>query len=71
MPRVVLSPSMGKQLLLDVPNWARHEYGMRIGFWRFLEALTSRGLKATYAVNGSAYETGFRRAVPAIAHAAG
>jgi peptidoglycan/xylan/chitin deacetylase (PgdA/CDA1 family) len=54
MPRAVLPPPMGQPLLPDVPNWAWHEYGMRIGFWRFLETLQSRNLKATFAVNGSA-----------------
>lgn len=54
MPRVVLPPPMGQPLLPDVPNWAWHEYGMRVGFWRFLEALQSRGMKASFAVNGSA-----------------
>jgi peptidoglycan/xylan/chitin deacetylase (PgdA/CDA1 family) len=27
---------------------------MRVGFWRFLEVLGARGIKATFAVNGSA-----------------
>lgn len=54
MPRAVLPPPMGQPLLPDIPNWAWHEYGMRVGFWRFLETLTSRGLKASFAVNGSA-----------------
>ena len=54
MPRAVLPPPMGQPLLPDVPNWAWHEYGMRVGFWRFLETLGSRGLKATFAVNGTA-----------------
>jgi peptidoglycan/xylan/chitin deacetylase (PgdA/CDA1 family) len=54
MPRSVLPPPMGQPLLPDVPNWAWHEYGMRVGFWRFLETLSSRNLKATFAVNGSA-----------------
>lgn len=54
MPRVILPPPMGQPLLPDVPNWAWHEYGMRVGFWRFLETLQSRGLKASFAVNGSA-----------------
>ena len=34
MPRTVLPPPMGQPLLPDVPNWAWHEYGMRVGFWR-------------------------------------
>ena len=39
MPRTVLPPPMGQPLLPDVPNWAWHEYGMRVGFWRFVEVL--------------------------------
>ena len=54
MPRAVLPPPIGTPLLPDVPNWAWHEYGMRVGFWRFLDVLGARGLKATFAVNGSA-----------------
>jgi peptidoglycan/xylan/chitin deacetylase (PgdA/CDA1 family) len=56
MPRAVLPPPMGQPLLPDIPNWAWHEYGMRVGFWRFLDALGSRGLRASFAVNGSACE---------------
>jgi len=56
MPRVILPPPMGQPLLPDVPNWAWHEYGMRVGFWRFLDTLQQRGLKASFAVNGSACE---------------
>ncbi|WP_174802251.1 polysaccharide deacetylase family protein [Martelella limonii] len=56
MPRSVLPPPMGVPMLPDVPNWAWHEYGMRVGFWRFLDALKSRDLKATLAINGSAIE---------------
>lgn len=54
MPRAVLPPPMGQPLLPDIPNWCWHEYGMRVGFWRFLETLGPRGLKATLAVNGTA-----------------
>src|SRR5580704_6785562 len=56
MPRTVLSPPMGQPLLPDLPNWAWHEYGMRVGFWRFLETLADRKLKATFALNGSVCE---------------
>ncbi|WP_422034870.1 polysaccharide deacetylase family protein [Reyranella sp.] len=69
MPRTVLPPPMGVPLLPDVPNWAWHEYGMRVGFWRFLETLTTRKLKATFAVNGTACEL-YREACQA-AHEAG
>ena len=53
MPRTVLPPPMGQPLLPDLPNWAWHEYGMRVGFWRFLEVLRGRGLKASFALNGT------------------
>lgn len=53
MPRTVITPPMGAPLLPDLPNWAWHEYGMRVGFWRILEALRKRGLRATMAVNGN------------------
>ncbi|MCH8183535.1 MAG: polysaccharide deacetylase family protein [Proteobacteria bacterium] len=53
MPRSVLPPPMGKPLLPDLPNWAWHEYGMRVGFWRLLECLQKFGITPTFAVNGS------------------
>ena len=53
MPRTVLSPPDGQPLQPDLPNWAWHEYGMRVGFWRFVEVLKKFGLKATLAINGS------------------
>lgn len=56
MPRAILPPPMGQHMLPDIPNWSWHEYGMRVGFWRYLDALKRRNLKATVALNGSAYE---------------
>jgi allantoinase len=53
MPRTVLPPPYGQPLLPDLPNWAWHEYGMRVGFWRFLDALNRFDLKATLALNAS------------------
>jgi peptidoglycan/xylan/chitin deacetylase (PgdA/CDA1 family) len=53
MPRQVLSPPTGAALLPDVPNWAWHEYGMRVGFWRFAEAFTRRGIRPTLSCNAS------------------
>jgi allantoinase len=53
MPRTVLPPPYGQPLQPDLPNWAWHEYGMRVGYWRLLEVLTKFGLKATLAINGS------------------
>jgi peptidoglycan/xylan/chitin deacetylase (PgdA/CDA1 family) len=57
MPRSVLVPPMGQALMPDVPNWSWHEYGMRAGFWRLYEALGSRGIVPTLAVNGIVCET--------------
>jgi len=53
MPRTVLPPPMGQPLLPDLPNWAWHEYGMRVGFWRFYECFRSRNITPTLAINGS------------------
>jgi peptidoglycan/xylan/chitin deacetylase (PgdA/CDA1 family) len=65
MPRQVLVAPTGAALLPDVPNWAWHEYGMRVGFWRLLDAFTSRGIRPTLSINGSVCT-----AYPRIAHAA-
>jgi allantoinase len=53
MPRTVLPPPYGQPLMPDLPNWAWHEYGMRVGFFRILDALNSRSIKATFALNAS------------------
>ena len=53
MPRTVLPPPYGQPLLPDLPNWSWHEYGMRVGFWRFLEVLQKHSIRATLAINGS------------------
>jgi peptidoglycan/xylan/chitin deacetylase (PgdA/CDA1 family) len=53
MPRQVLVAPTGAQLLPDLPNWAWHEYGMRVGFWRFLDAFGKRGIRPTLSINGS------------------
>ncbi len=47
MPRTVLSPPMGAPLLPDLPNWAWHEYGMRVGYWRFQEVMAEFGITPT------------------------
>ena len=52
MPRTVLPPPMGQPLLPDLPNWSWHEYGMRAGFWRLYDALVSRHIVPTLAING-------------------
>jgi allantoinase len=49
--REYVSSPAGVVTVPNVPNWAWHEYGMRVGFWRLLEFFNSRGLKASAAVN--------------------
>ncbi|WP_439573999.1 polysaccharide deacetylase family protein [Phreatobacter sp.] len=53
MPRQVLVAPTGAALQPDIANWAWHEYGMRVGFWRFLEAFERRGIRPTLSINGS------------------
>lgn len=65
MPRTVLPPPMGEPLLPDVPNWAWHEYGMRVGIWRFFRLFAALGIRPSFAVNGRVCE-----AYPRIAAAA-
>jgi allantoinase len=57
MPRTVLPPPYGQPLMPDLPNWAWHEYGMRVGFFRLLDALNSRSIKATFALNASVIQS--------------
>ena len=37
MARQVLPAPTGVPMLPDVPNWSWHEYGMRVGVWRFFD----------------------------------
>ncbi len=53
MARTVLPPPQGTGGIPDVPNWAWHEYGMRVGFWRLKAALDKCGIRATMAINAS------------------
>ena len=57
MPRTVLTPPAGGSPSPDVPNWAWHEYGNRVGFWRMLPILDRLKVPAVLAINGSAIET--------------
>jgi len=65
MPRTVLPPPAGGSPSPDVPNWAWHEYGNRVGFWRFIEVFDAFAIPAVLAINGSALA-----AYPPIVHAA-
>jgi len=73
MPRTVLPPPMsinaGQPLLPDLPNWAWHEYGMRVGFWRLVEVLQRFNVTPTLAINGSVCRSYTR--VAQAAHEAG
>jgi peptidoglycan/xylan/chitin deacetylase (PgdA/CDA1 family) len=51
MPRQVLPPPTGVTQSPDVPHWSWHEYGMRVGFWRFKEVLDSLRIVPTLAIN--------------------
>ena len=53
MPRQVLVAPTAAVLQPDLPNWAWHEYGMRVGFWRFLEMFEKHGMRPTLSINGS------------------
>jgi peptidoglycan/xylan/chitin deacetylase (PgdA/CDA1 family) len=54
MPRTVLTPPAGGSPMPDIPNWAWHEYGNRVGFWRMLEVFDALKIPAVLAINGSA-----------------
>jgi allantoinase len=53
MPRQVLTPPQGASVLPDLPNWAWHEYGMRVGFWRLKAALDAHGISPSMTINGA------------------
>lgn len=54
--RTILPAPQGVAVIPDVPNWAWHDYGMRVGFWRLLDALTRRRTPVTAALNASVCE---------------
>ena len=51
MARQILPPPTGQTLLPDVPNWSWHEYGMRVGVWRFFDLYRRLGIKPTLSIN--------------------
>src|ERR1700730_11314708 len=53
-PRTVLTPPAGGSPMPDVPNWAWHEYGNRVGFWRFIKVFDEFAIPGVIAINGSA-----------------
>src|SRR4026209_2042728 len=57
MPRTVLTPPAGGSPMPDIPNWAWHEYGNRVGFWRLLEGVERLKIRAALAINGTAVKS--------------
>jgi peptidoglycan/xylan/chitin deacetylase (PgdA/CDA1 family) len=54
MPRTVVNPPGGvPKSVPDIPNWAWHEYGNRVGFWRMKKILDGFGVRASLVLNGS------------------
>jgi allantoinase len=51
MARQVIPSPAGQVLLPDVPNWSWHEYGMRVGVWRFFDLYKRLGLAPTLSLN--------------------
>ena len=56
MARQVLPAPTGQVLLPDVPNWAWHEYGMRVGVWRFFDLYRRLGIRPTLSINARVCE---------------
>lgn len=56
MARQVIPAPSGQVLLPDVPNWSWHEYGMRVGFWRFRDLYEGLGITPTLSINARVCE---------------
>src|SRR5580704_3270714 len=68
MARQVLSPPTGETQLPDVPNWSWHEYGMRVGVWRFFDLFKREKIRPTLALNARVCEDYARVAQEAKSH---
>src|SRR6201998_426498 len=53
MPRTVLTPPAGGSPMPDIPNWAWHEYGNRVGFLRILKVFDEFNIPCVLAITGS------------------
>jgi allantoinase len=51
MARQILPAPTGQPVLPDLPNWAWHEYGMRVGFWRFHDLYQRLNIRPTVSIN--------------------
>src|SRR6266700_12879 len=52
MARQYLTAPQGVATVPDVPNWAWHDYGMRVGFWRLLDARAMRDAGWEFMAHG-------------------
>ena len=68
MARQLLPAPTGVPLMPDVVHWAFHEYGMRVGCWRFFELFKKLGIKPTLAANARICEDYPRVAEEAKTH---
>jgi allantoinase len=57
MPRQLSIAPMGQSIIPDMPNWTWYEYGMRVGFWRLLQAYARAGVTPTLSLNARVCET--------------
>jgi len=67
MARQVIGPPAGQLQLPDVPNWSWHEYGMRVGVWRFFDLFKRLNIRPTLALNARVCEDYPRAAKEALA----
>src|SRR3569832_448157 len=56
MARQVLPVPTGQPMLPDVPNWSWHEYGMRVGVWRFFDLFQRLKIRPTLSINARVCE---------------
>ena len=56
MARQVLPAPTGQPMLPDVPNWSWHEYGMRVGVWRFFDLFRRLSIRPTLSINARVCE---------------
>ena len=56
MARQIIPPPTGQTMLPDVANWSWHEYGMRVGVWRFFDLYKRLGIKPTVSINARTVE---------------
>ncbi len=54
--REYVSSPAGVKTVPNVPNWAWHEYGMRVGIWRMMESLKKRDIRAGAVMNAQVCE---------------